>query len=354
MNTAETADRQDVLLQVRDLRTQFRTPLGMLRAVDGVSFDLAAGETFGIVGESGSGKSVLVRTIMNLLPSNAHVPSSGKVLYRGQNVHTLSPLDAKHFWGPEMAMVFQDPMTALNPVKKVGEHLTESMRYHLKVSRKVAASRALSLMREVGIPEPERRLEQYPHELSGGMRQRVVIAMALACEPKLLIADEPTTALDVTVQRQILDLLVRLQADRDMAMILISHDLGVVSGVSDRVAVMYGGHFLEVADTRELFTHVHHPYTEALLRSMPRLELPTGVRLSAIAGRPPDMTAPPPGCRFAARCEYAQHDCEAAIPSLRPGPEPTHLFRCLFPLRIADDGSAVTTDPASDTQQVTA
>ena len=342
MANAESVQEQEgeALLSVRDLRTQFPTERGVLRAVDGVSFDISPGETFGIVGESGSGKSVLVRTVMNLLPSSAVVPDTGSVLYKGSDVRKLSPLDAKHFWGTEMAMVFQDPMTALNPVKKIGEHLTESMRFHLQLSKSDATARALDLMNEVGIPEPAQRLRQYPHELSGGMRQRVVIAMALACEPRLLIADEPTTALDVTVQRQILDLLVRLQAEHGMAMILISHDLGVVSGAADRVAVMYAGKFVEVAPRRSLFTSVHHPYTEALLGSMPRLDLPAGTRLTAISGRPPDMTSPPAGCRFAPRCAHARDVCTSAVPSLRGVGDTEHVFRCFFPLRVGADGTA--------------
>ncbi|HWL44802.1 MAG TPA: ABC transporter ATP-binding protein [Ilumatobacter sp.] len=331
----------DVLLSVRDLRTQFQTPQGIMRAVDGVSFDLAAGESLGVVGESGSGKSVLVRTIMNLLPRNATVPAPGKVIYKGSDVRSLSPTEAKHFWGTEMAMVFQDPMTALNPVKKIGEQLTESIRFHLKLSKKDAVERAVNLMRDVGIPEPARRLQQYPHELSGGMRQRVVIAIAIACEPRLLIADEPTTALDVTVQRQILDLLARLQDERQMAMILISHDLGVVSGMSDRVAVMYAGQFAELAPSQELFANVHHPYTEALLDSIPHLELSSGSRLRTISGRPPDMHNPPSGCRFAPRCAHAQAACDEARPALVTASNPEHAFRCFFPLRI-DAGDVAT------------
>ena len=319
------------LLVVNDLHTEFRTPRGVLRAVDGVSFELAVGETFGVVGESGSGKSVLVRTIMNLLPASATV-TRGEVRFDGRDVHDMSPLGAKHFWGTEMAMVFQDPMTSLNPVKKIGAQVTESMRFHLGFSKRQALGRALELLQEVGIPEPKRRLEQYPHELSGGMRQRVMIAIALACEPRLLIADEPTTALDVTVQKQILELLARLQQEHGMTMILISHDLGVVSGMADRVAVMYAGQIVETACTADLFHRVEHPYTEALLESIPRFDLPSHTRLQAISGRPPDMVQEHEGCRFAPRCRYATDACRSSAPPLVESVEGDHCYRCFFPV----------------------
>jgi peptide/nickel transport system ATP-binding protein len=330
--TLPTSPPPTPLLQVRDLRTSFRTPRGALRAVDGVSFELELGRTLGIVGESGSGKSVLVRTIMNLLPPNAVVDDHGHVLYDGRDVRILSPAEARHFLGTEMAMIFQDPMTSLNPVKKIGHQLTESMHFHLGLSKRQATARALDLLNHVGIPEPRRRLGQYPHELSGGMRQRVTIAIALACEPRLLIADEPTTALDVTVQKQILDLLDRIQQERRMAMILIAHDLGVVAGHADDVAVMYAGQIVESAPTKQLFGNVEHPYTEALLGSIPRPELPSHVRLDAIIGRPPDMVRPPPGCRFAPRCRYAQEACEASLPELTTADVSAHRYRCYFPV----------------------
>lgn len=320
------------LLQVRDLRTWFQTPRGLLRAVDGVSFDLRAGETMGVVGESGSGKSVLVRSIMNLLPPNAVDPGTSKVVFEGRDVRKLPPTAAKHFWGPKISMIFQDPMSSLNPVKKIGVQLTEAMRFHLGLNNDDAEARALDLMQQVGIPEPKRRLNQYPHELSGGMRQRVMIAIAISCEPRLLIADEPTTALDVTVQMQILDLLDRLQAEHGMAMILITHDLGVVAGHADRVSIMYAGQMVETADTHVLFNDVRHPYTEALLNSIPRLELPSHLRLDAISGRPPDMVMPPPGCRFAPRCKYAQQRCIDEHPALPPDLREEHPFRCFFPV----------------------
>jgi peptide/nickel transport system ATP-binding protein len=317
------------LLRVRDLATELSTPRGPLRAVDGVSFDLAQGETLGVVGESGSGKSMLVRTIMGLLPRNA--TTEGRIEFDGRDIRGLPPTQARRLWGTEIAMVFQDPMTSLNPVKRVGTHITESLRYHLKLNRADAQARAIELLDQVGIPDPEQRLRQYPHELSGGMRQRVTVAIALACEPRLLVADEPTTALDVTVQKQILDLLGRLQAERQMAMILITHDLGVVAGRADRVAVMYAGRLVETAPTTTLYEAVRHPYTEALLRSVPRLDQPSHHRLDAIGGRPPDLTDPPPGCRFAPRCRYAAEACTQQDQRLRDlGHD--HLVACRTPV----------------------
>ena len=326
------------LLEVRDLRTQFRTSRGLLRAVDGVSFTLNRGETLGIVGESGSGKSVLVRTIMNLLPRTAMI--EGSVLYEGRDVRSLPRNERKHFWGTQMAMVFQDPMTSLNPVKKIGTQLTDPLRYHLNLSRDAARKRALELLELLRIPEAARRLQQYPHELSGGMRQRVMIAIALSCNPKLLIADEPTTALDVTVQKQILDLLGNLQRELEMAMILITHDLGVVAGRANRINVMYAGQVVETADTITLFNSMRHPYTEALLNSIPRIEHPSHTRLEAIAGRPPDMTRPPQGCRFAPRCRYAQPECIDNPPQLEQGANPNHQYRCFFPVGTAANEQA--------------
>jgi peptide/nickel transport system ATP-binding protein len=329
------------LLVVEDMRTMFSTPRGLLRAVDGVSFSLDRGETLGIVGESGSGKSVLARSIMNLLANNAIVPDDSKVIFDGREVRKLPRPEAKHFWGTEMAMVFQDPMTSLNPVKRIGAQITESIRYHLGLSRKAATVRALELMEHVKIPEPRRRLEQYPHELSGGMRQRATIAIALACEPRLLIADEPTTALDVTVQKQILDLLASLQEERDMAMILITHDLGVVAGQADRVAVMYAGQLVEVADTDVLFTHVRHPYTEALMNSIPKVHQPSHTQLDAISGRPPDMVQRATGCRFAPRCRYARVLCLEMEPELLETEQAGHLARCFVPVGTPEGESAL-------------
>jgi peptide/nickel transport system ATP-binding protein len=321
------------LLHVEDLETGFPTRRGLVRAVDGVSLTLERGECLGIVGESGSGKSVLARTVMNLLPASAVVGPRSRLVFDGQDLRTLTPEEARHLWGRRLAMVFQDPMTSLNPVRTVGAQIADPQRFHLGRSKRAARESAAELLAQVGIADPRRRLDQFPHELSGGMRQRVMIALALSCEPALLIADEPTTALDVTVQRQILELLRRLQRERDMAMVLITHDLGVVAGHTDRVAVMYAGRIVESADTPSLFRSVRHRYTSALLRSTPRVELAPHTRLHAIAGRPPDMTAPPPGCRFAPRCEHALPVCAEQMPELRSDGD-GHLLACHHPVAV--------------------
>jgi len=318
------------LLEVRDLRTSFRTPRGLVRAVDGVSFSLQRGQTLGVVGESGSGKSVLSRSIMGLLASNA--VRSGEVLFEGRDISDLSPAAYRELWGAEMAMVFQDPMTALNPVMKVGRQITESLRFHLGMSKSEARETAVSLLRAVKIPEPEQRFDTYPHEMSGGMRQRVVIAVALACGPKLLLADEPTTALDVTVQAQILDLLAEQQRDRYMAVILVTHDLGVVAGRADHIAVMYAGRVVETAPTAVLFRDMQMPYTEALLSAIPKLEQRSHTRLTAIGGRPPDLVSPPTGCAFSPRCPYAQERCHVEQPTLQEAATPGHYFACFYPV----------------------
>ena len=325
-----TQDAGTPLVVVDDLRTTFATGRGPLRAVDGVSFELGRGETLGVVGESGSGKSVLVRSIMGLLPPTATV--TGDVLFQGTNTRTMTRKRAKHFWGREIAMVFQDPMTSLNPVKKIGTALTESMRHHLGLSRADARGRAVDLLTQVGIPAPTQRLNEYPHQLSGGMRQRVTIAIAISCWPKLLIADEPTTALDVTVQKQILELLGSLQAEYEMAMVMITHDLGVVAGRADHVAVMYAGRVVETAPTRQLFQMTRHPYTRALLESIPRLEQTSHTRLAAISGRPPDLVSPPVGCRFSPRCRYAQARCLVEDPALTSTGVQGHTVACFFPV----------------------
>jgi peptide/nickel transport system ATP-binding protein len=296
------------LLEVIDLSTHFRTERGVVRAVDGVSLSLNRGQTLGIVGESGSGKTILSRSIMGLLPKS-NVVRRGQVLYAGHDMVGLPERELRLIWGAEISMVFQDPMTALNPVMRIGRQITESLVYHLGIEDDEARDRALALLRSVGIPEPERRLREYPHQLSGGMRQRVTIAIALACGPKLLLADEPTTALDVTVQAQILDLLQAQQQERFMAMILVTHDLGVVAGRTDEIAVMYAGKIVEKAPTRALYRDMKMPYTEALMASIPQIQHTPHTRLTAIPGRPPDLVTPPPGCRFAPRCRYAQERC---------------------------------------------
>jgi oligopeptide/dipeptide ABC transporter ATP-binding protein len=319
------------LLAVGDLRTSFRTARGTVHAVDGVSFTLARGKTLGVVGESGSGKTVLSRSIMGLLPTR-DVERSGTVRFAGHDMTALSPVELRQVWGAELSMIFQDPMTALNPVVRIGRQITESLRLHLDMDRKEARATAVELLRSVGIPSPEERIRWYPHQLSGGMRQRVMIAIALACAPRLVLADEPTTGLDVTVQAQILDLLADLQRERHMAMILVTHDLGVVATRADEIVVMYAGRVVEQAPTGSLFAHTRMPYTRALMDSIPRLSDPSGTRLNAIAGRPPDLLDPPPGCRFAPRCPYVQPRCLEDEPPLRTAGAPDHLFACWYPL----------------------
>ena len=316
------------LLQVRNLSVRFATTRGTIHAVNDLSFDLDSGKTLGIVGESGSGKSVTARTLMNILPRTAEV--TGEVSFDGQDVRALAAAGTKHFWGVAMAMIFQDPMTSLNPVKKVGEQIAEMLRYHLGRDRKEALREAEELLHQVGIPEPGHRVRQYPHELSGGLRQRVVIAMALACQPRLLIADEPTTAVDVTVQKHLLDLLDRLREERDMAMILITHDLGLAHNHTDEIAVMYAGSFVEFGATEPLFADMRHPYTEALLRSIPRIDEPGHDRLEAIPGRPPLLTQRPDHCAFAPRCHRARPDCLESVPELGDL-DFLHRYACFHP-----------------------
>ncbi len=324
------------LLEVRDLVTHFRSPRGLVQAVNGVSFSLQRGRTLGIVGESGSGKSVLSRSIMGLNPRSTSI-RSGQVVFEGRDISDLDDSAFRELWGKQMSMVFQDPMTSLNPVMRVGRQITESLRHHLDMDRDQAKQTAIELLRAVRIPEPERRLRAYPHEMSGGMRQRVVIAIALACGPKLLMADEPTTALDVTVQAQVLDLLDEQRRDRFMGMILVTHDLGVVANHADEIAVMYAGRIVEKAPTSVLFHHMKMPYTQALLRAIPRIEMPSHTRLDAIGGRPPDLVNPPAGCAFSPRCPYAQERCFVDAPALQVDPaDPSHSFACHFPLESPD------------------
>jgi peptide/nickel transport system ATP-binding protein len=318
------------LLQVHDLHAYFGSSRGAVRAVDGVSFDLGRSEALGVVGESGSGKSVLARAIMGLMP--AHATCTGEVLFDGQDLLTLDRKHRERVWGRRIALVFQDPGRSLNPVVRVERQLTEGMRRHLGVSRSEARTRALDLLKEVGVPDPERRLRNYPHELSGGLRQRVSIAIALACEPDLLIADEPTTALDVTIQRQILDLLRRVQQRHGMSLILISHDLAVVAGRTDRVGVMYAGRLAETGTTRQVFDSPRHRYTEALLGATPTIGHERHTPLKLIRGSMASPTDPPPGCRFAARCDHTVDDCTDPGPVLVDLGE-THRVACLNPVR---------------------
>ena len=316
-----------------------------MHAVDGVSFTLDRGRTLGVVGESGSGKTVLSRSVMGLLPTR-NVEREGHVFYEGTDIIGFDQKHMSQVWGAEMAMVFQDPMTSLNPVLKIGSQITESLRHHLGVDRAEANRTAVALLTSVGIPAPEQRLHEYPHQLSGGMRQRVTIAIALACGPKVLFADEPTTALDVTVQAQILDLLAAQQRERHMAMILVSHDLGVVAGRTDEIMVMYGGRVVEQAPTSVLFADVKMPYTEALLRSIPRIEHPSHARLEAIPGRPPNLISPPKGCNFAPRCRYVQPRCLEEAPPLVTAGDPTHRFRCWFPVGTPEGAEALARNQA--------
>jgi peptide/nickel transport system ATP-binding protein len=329
------------LLDVHDLRVWFDTPRGDVRAVDGVDLSLRAGETLGIVGESGSGKSVLSRAIMKILAPNAKVLDGSRIELDGVDLASVTPKQNKHLWGVDLAMVFQDPMTSLTPVMTIGRQITETLRFHLDLSTSAARAEAIRLLALVGIPEPERRFDQYPHNLSGGMRQRVTIALAISCSPRLLIADEPTTALDVTVQHQILNLLDELQGKSGMGMILITHDLGVVAGRADNIAVMYAGRIVERAPTRRLFTEMRHPYTRALIDAIPRMTQPSHTKLSAIPGRPPIVIDPPPGCSFAPRCPSAQQKCLDEAPLLQISPtDPDHRSACFFPLGTPDGDEA--------------
>ena len=320
------------LLVVEDLKTHFRSPRGVVKSVDGVSLTVERGKTLGLVGESGCGKSVTSRSIMGLTPRKSAI-RGGTVRFAGREIQDLPETELRKMWAVDMAMIFQDPMTALNPVTKVGRQITESLQVHLKMDKRDARDTAMQLLRSVRIPEPEKRIDVYPHEMSGGMRQRVVIAIALACGPKLMFADEPTTALDVTVQAQVLDLLAEQQRERYMGMILVTHDLGVVAQRADEIAVMYAGRIVERAPKRALFSNLRMPYTEALLAAIPKLEMPPHTRLTAIGGRPPDLVNPPRGCGFAPRCPYAQAKCHAEPPELVEDPtDPGHFYRCWYPV----------------------
>jgi peptide/nickel transport system ATP-binding protein len=343
LETAErfpTESADGPLLEVQDVKTYFDSPRGVVHAVDGVSFTLDRGRTLGVVGESGSGKTVLARSLMGLLPKR-HVIRSGSIRFEGREIGNLGPDELRKIWGSQMAMVFQDPMTSLNPVMKVGKQVTESLLYHLDISRNYASELAEALFVSVGIPEPKRRLNEYPHQLSGGLRQRVMIAIALACGPKVLFADEPTTALDVTVQAQILDLLQQQQRERFMAMILVTHDLGVVAGRTDEIAVMYAGKVVEKAPTSVLFRNMKMPYTEALMEAIPKLADKSHTRLRVISGRPPQLVNPPIGCRFAPRCPYAQEKCIKEEPPLRESDVPGHQFACWFPVGTPEGNAAL-------------
>jgi oligopeptide/dipeptide ABC transporter ATP-binding protein len=318
------------LLAVEDLRVEFWTQRGTVYAVNGVSFEIGAGETLGIVGESGCGKSVTALAILGILPRAARVVG-GHARLDGRDLLGLSDRELRRIRGREIAMVFQDPMTSLNPVLTIGRQLREAIETHLALDRRAAESRAVELLEQVGIPSARSRVSDYPHQFSGGMRQRAMIAMALACEPKLLIADEPTTALDVTIQAQILDLLRSLVAERDTALILITHDLGVVAGMCERVHVMYAGMVMEEGPAESVFASPRHPYTLGLLQSVPRLDTPRGRKLQPIEGAPRDMLHPPAACPFAPRCVYEVPDSRRDVPRLQEV-GPGHRVACFNPV----------------------
>ncbi len=324
MTASPHATDKAPLLQVRDLRTWFHTREGVARAVDGVSFDVTAGETVCVVGESGSGKSVTALSLMRLIDPPGRIEAGSRILFEGRDLMTASEEEVRRLRGNRMAMVFQEPMTALNPVFTIGDQVAEVARIHDHASKKVAWDRAVEMLSLVGIPSPRERASQYPHELSGGMRQRVLIAMALVMNPALLIADEPTTALDVTIQAQILELLASVQQQFGTAIILITHDLGVVAEIASRVLVMYGGQVVERAGVKELFASPSHPYTQGLLRAMPRVGQGLA-RLETIAGTVPPPTQWPSGCRFHDRCPLVFDRCSREAPAL---PDESHAARC--------------------------
>ncbi|MEK4758820.1 ABC transporter ATP-binding protein [Viridibacillus sp. FSL E2-0187] len=304
---------EEKILQVEDLQVTFTTFGGVVQAVRGVTFDLHKGETLAIVGESGCGKSVTSNAIMGLIPQPPGKITNGKVVFKGKDLTSYKKSDLRKIQGLDVSMIFQDPMTALNPTMTIGEQLTEGLRTHHKISKAEAKTKAIEMLLLVGISNPSERLNQYPHQFSGGMRQRIVIAIALICEPTLLIADEPTTALDVTIQAQILELFEEIQKKTGVSIILITHDLGVVAKIADRIAVMYAGKIIEIGTKREIFYEPTHPYTKGLLNSVPRLDL-VEEELEPIEGTPPDLFAPPTGCAFTARCPYAMEVCNHVYP----------------------------------------
>src|ERR1700678_1025965 len=344
------------VLEVTDLRTEIRLRKATVHAVDGVSLTVHPGECLGIVGESGSGKSMTALSIMRLLPQGGHI-TGGTITLDGTELTALSEDQLPAIRGNEIGMVFQDPMTSLNPTMKIGDQIAESVRIHRGTSKQDAMARAVEVLGLVGMPRPAERVWNFPHQRSGGMRQRVMIAMALACEPQLLIADEPTTALDVTIQKQILELIDSLRQRLGMAVILVTHDLGVIAGHADRVAVMYAGRIVETADASTLFANPRHPYTEALLAALPERAAEGAVRLYNIPGQPPDLTAPPPGCKFAPRCRYAQEKCIESEPYLTAAGD-SHFFRCFYPVgavAVADSGAvpAASADAATASSAIT-
>ena len=334
------------LLEVKDLHTYFYTRDGVVRAVDGVTFELNAGETLGLVGESGCGKSVTALSLMRLIPQPPGKIAEGSILFDGQDVLKMDDDDVRGIRGNNIAMIFQDPMTSLNPVLTISRQISEALELHLKMDRSEARKRTVELLELVGIPSAKKRLDDYPHQFSGGMRQRVMIAMALSCNPKLILADEPTTALDVTIQAQILDLLRNLAREFRTAFVLITHDLGVVAGMTQCIHVMYAGRIVEKADTTELFANPKMPYTWGLLRSIPRLDERRKERLVPIEGLPPDLIAPPPGCKFEPRCQYRRDICKEKEPELTgiPNSKPDHESRCWGTQSVTGGGWLIDTD----------
>jgi peptide/nickel transport system ATP-binding protein len=325
------------LLQIEDLRTEIRLRSATVHALDGVSLTVEAGECLGIVGESGCGKTMTALSVMQLLPPGGHI-TGGRIMLGGTEISALDDNAMRHVRGNEIGMIFQDPMTSLNPTMTIGDQIAETVLLHRGADSKTARARAVEVLGLVGMPRPAERVGSYPHQLSGGMRQRVMIAMALACEPRLLIADEPTTALDVTIQKQILELIDDLRKRLGMAVILVTHDLGVIAGRADRAAVMYAGKVVEATRTTSLFGNPRHPYTEALFGALPEKAADGSQRLYSIPGMPPDLTSPPPGCRFAARCRYARDTCEQTEPKLA-GDSWEHAYRCFFPVGQAAHGA---------------
>ncbi len=315
------------LLEVKDLKTHFFTMDGVVKAVDGVSYDIEEGETLGLVGESGCGKSVSALSVMRLIPNPPGEIVSGEILLDGEDILKVDMDDMRNIRGAKISMVFQEPMTSLNPVLTVERQLTETLQLHMGMSKEEAQNEGVNLLTRVGIPDPETRIKQYPHQFSGGMRQRVMIAMALSCNPRLIIADEPTTALDVTIQAQILDLMKSLTTEFGVALIVITHNLGVVARYADRVNIMYAGKVIERGDAREIYANPRHPYTVGLLRSVPRLDLPRRAKLDPIEGQPPDLIHLPGGCSFAPRCKWAVDKCKTDIPELTEAGE-GHLSAC--------------------------
>jgi oligopeptide transport system ATP-binding protein len=325
------------LLEVKNLKTQFFTQDGVVKAVDDVSFYINPGETLGIVGESGCGKSITAMSLMRLIPSPPGKIVGGEVIFQGEDILKMSDEEVRSIRGNKIAMIFQDPMTSLNPVLTINRQISESLELHLGMGRSAARRRSIELLDMVGIPNAEERVDQYPHQFSGGMRQRVMIAMALSCSPSLLIADEPTTALDVTIQAQILDIIQTIMAEQNSALMLITHDLGVVAGMTDRINVMYAGHVVETGTTEELFANPKHPYTVGLLNSIPRLDQAEKEQLDPIRGLPPDLIDLPDMCPFLPRCDWAKEKCEQQNPPLLEVHE-SHYSACWYWEEVSKEG----------------